>query len=280
MGEFRAILPQGAGYAIICGLGAVFTFGMILTTQMLRRYQKEIMTAEEFTTAGRSVKTGLVASAVVSSWVWASTLLTSCSMEYNNGIFGGYSYSAGASFQIIAFSILAIKTKQKAPNAHTYLEIVKARYGKLAHSVYLFYAFATNILVTAMLLTSGSAVFGDLTGMNPIAAAFLLPLGVVIFTMFGGIRATFLTDYIHTCAIIIIILFFAFRVYATSDLLRLYILSYPENIQEHHETLFPPPQPSVPVRSDLGACSGAPPGGASITEGFYINTMASPMMCE
>ena len=33
----------------------------------------------------------------------------------------------------------------------------------------------------------------------------------------------------------------------------LYILIYPENIQEHHETLFPPPQPSVPVRSHLGA---------------------------
>ena len=30
----------------------------------------------------------------------------------------------------------------------------------------------------------------------------------------------------------------------------------------------------------LGACSGAPPEGASITEGFYINTIASPMMCE
>ena len=34
---------------------------------------------------------------------------------------------------------------------------------------------------------------------------------------------------------------------------RLYILIYPENIREHHETLFPPPQPSVPVRSHLGA---------------------------
>ena len=33
---------------------------------------------------------------------------------------------------------------------------------------------------------------------------------------------------------------------------RLYILIYPENIQEHHETLFPPPQPSVLVRSILG----------------------------
>ena len=47
-----------------------------------------------------------------------------------------------------------------------------------------------------------------------------------------------------------------------------------------HETTFPPPQPSVPVRSHLGAFSGAPPEGALITEGFYINTIASPMMCE
>ena len=37
---------------------------------------------------------------------------------------------------------------------------------------------------------------------------------------------------------------------------------------------------SVPTRSHLGACSGAPPEGASITEGFYINTIASPMKCE
>ena len=45
----------------------------------------------------------------------------------------------------------------------------------------------------------------------------------------------------------------------------LYISIYPENIQEHHETLFPPPQPSVPEKSHLGAFSGAPPEGESIT---------------
>ena len=60
----------------------------------------------------------------------------------------------------------------------------------------------------------------------------------------------------------------------------LYIPIYPETNQEHHETLFPPPQPSVPVRSHLGAYSGDLPEGDSITEGFYINTIASSMMCE
>ena len=47
----------------------------------------------------------------------------------------------------------------------------------------------------------------------------------------------------------------------------LYMFTYPENIQEHHETLFPPPQPSIPKRSHLGAFSEAPPEGALITEG-------------
>ena len=54
----------------------------------------------------------------------------------------------------------------------------------------------------------------------------------------------------------------------------------PKNIRDRAKTLFPPPQPSVPVRSHLGAFSGASPEGALITEGFYINTIASPMMCE
>ena len=61
---------------------------------------------------------------------------------------------------------------------------------------------------------------------------------------------------------------------------RLYILLYPNNIRGSHETTFPPPQPSVPVRSHLGAFSGDLPKGDSIMEGFYINTIASPMMCE
>jgi Na+/proline symporter len=51
----------------------------------------------------------------------------------------------------------------------------------------------TNILVTAMLLTGGSAAFTALSGIPTAAACFLLPLGVITYTTFGGIKATFLT---------------------------------------------------------------------------------------
>ena len=54
----------------------------------------------------------------------------------------------------------------------------------------------------------------------------------------------------------------------------------PPNYQVRCQKPIPLPQPSVPMRSHLGAFSGAPPEGALITEGFYINTIASPMICE
>lgn len=214
-------LPQGAGYAVVVGLGFVFAAGMIMTTYVLRRYNKEIITAEEFATAGRLVKTGLIAAAVCLSWTWAATLLTLTVQTYNNGVCGAYYYAAGASCQIVLFACLAIKAKEVCPAAHTYLEIIKARYGRTTHFVYMFFGIATNILVTAMLLTGGAAVVNDLTGMHVVAATLLLPLGVVIYTLFGGIKATFLTDYVHTVVIIVIILTFAFTAFATGSKLGL-----------------------------------------------------------
>ncbi|RUS20158.1 Sodium/solute symporter [Endogone sp. FLAS-F59071] len=200
-------------------------------TMAQKRYHNEFQSSEMYMTAHRSVKTGLVASAVVSSWTWAATLLQSSTVAYNYGVSGPFWYASGATVQVLLFAILAIELKRKAPNAHTMLEIVNVRYGKTAHLTFLFFGLATNIIpfltklplifclvvVTAMLLLGGSAVVSTLTGMNVIAACFLLPLGVIVYTLFGGLKATFLTDYVHTTVIFIIILSFVFTVYGSSD---------------------------------------------------------------
>jgi urea-proton symporter len=70
-----------------------------------------------------------------------------------------------------------------------------------------------------MLLAGGSATINALTGMNTVAAIYLLPLGVTIYTLFGGLKATFLTDYVHTVILLIIITLFALTTYSTSDLI-------------------------------------------------------------
>ncbi|KAM0797807.1 urea active transporter [Usnea florida] len=209
-------LSAGFGYGIVLGLGAAFALGMITTTYVLKRYNSEVQTSEMFSTAGRTVKSGLVASAVVSSWTWAATLLQSSGVAYRYGVSGPFWYASGATVQILLFATLAIELKRKAPNAHTFLEIIRARYGVYAHLVFTVFGLMTNVLVTAMLLTGGSAVVTALTGMPTAAACFLLPIGVVLYTIAGGIKATFLTDYVHTVMILIIIFIFAFTAYTTN----------------------------------------------------------------
>ncbi|CAD1811594.1 transporter, solute:sodium symporter (SSS) family protein [Candida parapsilosis] len=212
-------LPQSAGYAVLVGLGGVFAVGMMLTTYLLKRYNKEIITAEEFATAGRSVKSGLISAAVVSSWTWAATLLTSSTQVYKNGVFGSCGYAFGATAQITLFATLAIKAKERAPSARTYMEIIRARYGAPAHTVYIIWGLATNFMVTIMLITGGAATVRDLTGMHPVASCLLIGLSPTVYSVFGGIKATILTDYAHTVVLLIIILVFGFVTWATSPVL-------------------------------------------------------------
>lgn len=182
--------------------------------------------------------------------VRAATLLTSSTVAYNVGISGGYFYGAGGTCQVLFFAILATKTKLIAPFASTYLSIVRARWGTLAHLFFMFFALATNVLVSSMLVVGGadnvsltfskalSRLFGiltllpflrpspssppliqvnSLTGMPVIAALFITPISVTIYVLTGGMRASLISDYLHTTVLLAMLFLFSFVVYATSD---------------------------------------------------------------
>ncbi|TFK98233.1 urea transporter [Pterulicium gracile] len=211
------VLPQGAGYGVVIGIGMFFSLFMILLTVLQTRYTSySPKNSEEFTSASRTVKPGLIAAGVVSAWTWAATLLQSSAVAYKYGISGPWWYAAGATIQVLLFAMLAAKLKMNAPGAHTWLEIVRARWGTVAHLVFMFFGMATNIIVSAMLVLGGSATVTDLTGMSTIAAVFLIPAVVSVYVVVGGMRSTLLCDYTHTSVLFVIIFIFVFTVYATS----------------------------------------------------------------
>ncbi|KAF2707608.1 Na+/solute symporter [Pleomassaria siparia CBS 279.74] len=220
MAESSTPLPVAAGYGVVVGIGFCFAFLMMGLSWLQNRYTAyDSKQSEEFNTASRSVKPGLIASGIVSAWTWAATLLQSCTVAYTYGVAGPFWYAAGSAVQIVTFSILACKVKQNAPRCHTFLEIIKARYGIAAHLVFMLFALVTNILVGSQLLLGGSAVVTSLTGMSVYAAIFLIPVGVCAYVILGGLRATFLCDYSHTLILMIIILYFMFNAYTVSPLI-------------------------------------------------------------
>ncbi|KAL3482079.1 putative sodium/proline symporter [Aspergillus californicus] len=216
--QIPAPLSQGVGYGIVIGVGAVFAIGMSVTSWLLSTYMNEVQDSEMFMTAKHSIKAGLTASAVVSSWTIATTLLTSTTYGYRYGVSGPFWYASAACVQILLFSVAAVELKRKAPNAQTFLQVVKVRYGSAVHLLFTTYSGVYQIITTVNLLVGGSAVFASITGVNRDAICYLLPIGVVIYTLMGGIKATIITDWAHTVIIYIIMLVALFSFYVTSSI--------------------------------------------------------------
>jgi len=206
-------LPLGAGYAIVIGFGLFFS---VLTTAIVyldKKFNGTEHTSEYFNTAGRTVKTGLTASVIVSQWTWAATLLQSSNVAWNYGVSGPFWYASGATIQVLLFGILAIEVKRRARKAHTMCEMVRARWGTGAHITFLFFGFLANVIVTSMLLLGGAATVNALTGMNIDLASFLIPWGVILYTAAGGLKATFLASYLHTAIIFLVLVICVYTVY-------------------------------------------------------------------
>ncbi|KAM3474377.1 hypothetical protein MY5147_004308 [Beauveria neobassiana] len=212
-------LPQVAGYVVIIVMGFLIAIIMMFITRILKRTAGEDNeTTEMFMTANRTVGTGLTASAVISSWLWSTAILASSLVGYNFGVAGPFWFAAGCSPMIVFFAVLGIACKLRIPEAHTLLEIVRIRYGKVGHIVWIVLCLINNIIAIANMLLGASAAITALTGMHIIAATFLLPVGVIMYTFVGGIKATFLTDYFHTFVITVIVCFFTIKVWLTPEI--------------------------------------------------------------
>lgn len=170
-------------------------------------------TFEWFSTAGRNIKSGLLASSVISAWIWAATLLESSTVAYKYGISGPFWYAAGASIQIILFAVVALELKKRAPSSHTFTEFLYLRLGKFGHKIFLLFALLANSIVTAMLVLGGAAALNALTGIDITIACFIIPLSIMMYTYFGGLKATFFADYLNTSLIFIVILILVTSIY-------------------------------------------------------------------
>lgn len=209
-------LSVGIGYAVVLAFGLTFGLATVALVYLDQYLFRRSMNSEYFNTAGRSVRTGLTASVIVSQWTWAATLLKSSDVAFKYGVSGPLWYAAGATVQVVLFSFMAVMIKLRAPTAHTFLEIIRARWGTTAHILFLIFALLTNIIVTSLLVLGASAAVEALTGMNVDVASVLVPLGVILYTLAGGLKATFVASYFDTAVMLVALLIFMFRVYVTS----------------------------------------------------------------
>ncbi|KAH8093139.1 Na+/solute symporter [Cristinia sonorae] len=226
---FKPLLNQSVGYGVVVGVGFFFAGLMMVLTVLQSKFSRfSPSSSEEFATASRSVKPGLrermdlerhfaaikycsIYLRFERSMVWLLIVPSRCLTDTRCRWYG-----VGGTIQLAFFAIVASKVKMNANGAHTFLEIVKARFGTGAHLLFTFYAFLCILVVCGSLLLGGAATVNALTGMNIVAACFLLPIGIAVYVVFGGLRATFICDWAHTIILFVVIYLFLGRTYGTA----------------------------------------------------------------
>ncbi|CZR59473.1 probable urea transporter [Phialocephala subalpina] len=207
------LLPQGTAYGILIGLGVGFCGVILLAVRIQKIYLSEDSgTSEMFMVANRTVGTGLTAAAVFSSWMWINETVFAAALCYRYGLAIPLWWATGLCFQIALMAALGVMAKIRVPYAHTSLEIIRMRYGKIGHVVFVVLNLCCNVFGCASMILTGSQLIYGISHMHFVAATILIPLGVVLYTATGGLKATFLTDYLHTAVALVLIIYFTLSV--------------------------------------------------------------------
>ncbi|CAI7601748.1 unnamed protein product [Penicillium bialowiezense] len=212
-----ALISQGAAYGMLIGLSVVFCGVILLAVKVQKAHLAEDSgKSEMFMVANRTVGRGLTASAVFSSWMWINETVLCASMCYRYGLAVPLWWGSGLCFQIALMAALGVMAKIRVPYAHTSLEVVRMRYGKIGHLIFIVLNLVNNVFGCASMIMTGSQLIHGISNMHYVAATILIPLGVVLYTAVGGLKATFLTDFLHTAIALILIIYFTIAVLTDS----------------------------------------------------------------
>ena len=109
--------------------------------------------------------------------MWINESVFAAAYTYKWGVALPIWWAAGLSFQIALMAVLGILAKLRVPNAHTSLEIIKIRYGKYAHVVFIVLNIVNNIFGCGSMILAGSQLVTGMMGMHVVAAIILIPAG-------------------------------------------------------------------------------------------------------
>lgn len=189
-----ALISQGAAYGMLIGLSVVFCGVILIAVKVQKAYLAEDSgKSEMFMVANRSVGRGLTASAVFSSWMWINETVLCASMCYRYGLAVPLVcdisviyliklmieqwWGSGLCFQIALMAALGVMAKIRVPYAHTSLEVVRMRYGKIGHLIFILLNLVNNVFGCASMIMTGSQLIHGVSNMHYVAATILIPLG-------------------------------------------------------------------------------------------------------
>ena len=182
---------------IIISLGFVI-FGVL--------HSKKYRGLNNYLVANRSVGVFSLTTSLVASALGAWILFGPASAATWGGIGAVIGYALGTAFPLFILIYLGKKFRKLYPKGKTLIEVVRLRFGKKLFKLILFLTIFYMFIFLIAEVTAVSLLVNYISGTSLWITALIVIVSSLIYTLYGGLRASIFTDNIQFIVILLLLL--------------------------------------------------------------------------
>ncbi len=202
------LISKPSSLILIILISLIFTFiGLI--------YSKKYKGINNYLTANRSVGLFSLSTSLIASALGAWILFGPASAATWGGIGAVIGYALGAAFPMIFLISLGKKIRKEFPKGSTLIEFLRRRFSKSLFKLILLITIFYMFIFLCAEVTAIAMLINYISGTNLWITALITLVATLVYTLYGGLRASIFTDTIQMG--VILILFIISTIYLISS---------------------------------------------------------------
>jgi Na+/proline symporter len=194
-------------------LTLVITISLIFTLVGLV-YSKKYQGINNYLTANRNIGFFSLTTSLIASALGAWILFGPASAATWGGIGAVIGYALGTAFPMIFLIFLGKKIRNEFPRGSTLIEFLRKRFGKSLFKLVLLMTVFYMFIFLCAEVTAVAILINYISGTELWITALIVLVGTLVYTLYGGLRASIFTDNIQMIVIVVLLLISVF--YLTS----------------------------------------------------------------
>ena len=169
-------------------------------------YSKKYKSLNNYLVANRSIGLFSLTTSLVSSALGAWILFGPAAAATWGGIGAVIGYALGTAFPLFILIYLGEKFRRLYPKGKTLIEVVRLRFGKKLFKLILFLTIFYMFIFLIAEVTAVAVLVNYISGLNLWITAIIVIVSSLIYTLYGGLRASIFTDNIQFIVFLILLL--------------------------------------------------------------------------
>ena len=169
-------------------------------------YSKKYKGLNNYLIANRNIGIFPLTASFVSSALGAWILFGPASAATWGGIGAVIGYALGTAFPLVILITLGLKFRNSFPKAKTLIEVIRLKFGKQLFKLILFLTIFYMAIFLIAEVTAVSILVNYISGTSLWITALIVVTSSLIYTLYGGLRASIFTDNIQMVVIGVLLL--------------------------------------------------------------------------